>query len=716
MKTLSALKVLDTAPEERFDDLTRLACMIFKVPIALVSLVDKDRQWFKSHQGLAATFTDRKSSFCAWTLLPQHPEVLVVENTLTDARFKDNALVAGPPGIRFYAGCPLVASNKMRYGSLCIIDREPRTFTADNCQMLSNLAEMVVRELEKEVLLEEQRQRSEMLSQENTQLLRAIDAFSEGIVLVDVSLDEWPVVFCNEAWESLTCFERDQIGSGFWQHFSLPDDQRNKVRAQIETAIEEQEGFDLSVQFVNRTTGEKQWIGLQMRCASTETMDQYMPLVGIPNILPMDAPTADKVKEEEETESIYYFATLNPNQVSSSKNASSAGNSRSSNPRNAFSLSNKVDPFDDVKLGQLLGTGSYGRVYRGMWNGAVVAVKVLEHLQRDDDPGAPDKEAILNGQLSHPSIVQMYKSCAREIGHSQEEDGKSIMETWMVMEYCNKGSLCDAVDKGWFRSKTSLFEPDWKALIVTAKEIASAMCYLHGCNILHGDLTSNNILLAGGEKDQRMFVSKVADFGLSRVLDLGNDTIQTKTYGTVTYMPPELLMEGKMTKACDVYGYGVIVWEMYMAQRPWSGLSHGQIIHQVCFFFRAVLWVLNEQSFLLLAMYGGGPRRGVKGTPDSVCVSFWTAASPCDWPSTFQHTAVISACTLLVMFCLNISSFCLFVYSVYHTAVVSAHTQFARDDLLQRIPAHTQTAIPESVQPATSCSIKTSLNSINTNA
>ncbi|KAF5838512.1 GAF domain-like protein [Dunaliella salina] len=177
MKTLSALKVLDTAPEERFDDLTRLACMIFKVPIALVSLVDKDRQWFKSHQGLAATFTDRKSSFCAWTLLPQHPEVLVVENTLTDARFKDNALVAGPPGIRFYAGCPLVASNKMRYGSLCIIDKEPRTFTADNCQMLSNLAEMVVRELEKEVLLEEQRQRSEMLSQENTQLLRAIDAF-----------------------------------------------------------------------------------------------------------------------------------------------------------------------------------------------------------------------------------------------------------------------------------------------------------------------------------------------------------------------------------------------------------------------------------------------------------------------------------------------------------------------------------------------------------
>ena len=87
--------------------------------------------------------------------------------------------------------------------------------------MLSNLAEMVVRELEKEIMLELQRLRSETLTMENTQLLRAIDAFSEGIVLLDLASDEWPVVFCNEAWEKLTGFKRSSVGSGFWEYFPV---------------------------------------------------------------------------------------------------------------------------------------------------------------------------------------------------------------------------------------------------------------------------------------------------------------------------------------------------------------------------------------------------------------------------------------------------------------------------------------------------------------
>jgi serine/threonine protein kinase len=110
--------------------------------------------------------------------------------------------------------------------------------------------------------------------------------------------------------------------------------------------------------------------------------------------------------------------------------------------------------------------------------------------------------------------------------------------------------------------------------------MAGAMCYLHAAGILHGDLTGNNILLSGSEKDGRGFTAKVADFGLSRVLD-GREAIQTTSYGTVTHMPPELLLEGKMTKAGDVYAYGVILWEMFMGQRPWSGLSHGQIIQAI---------------------------------------------------------------------------------------------------------------------------------------
>ncbi|GFH31617.1 protein kinase domain-containing protein, partial [Haematococcus lacustris] len=168
--------------------------MMFKVPIALVSLVDKERQWFKSVQGLDTDHTDRKSSFCAWTLLPQHPEVLVVEDATKDARFSANMLVTGPPDIRFYAGCPLG-------------------------MLLANLAEMVVREIERDQAMAAQRAKTEALHEENDQLLRAIGAFSEGIVLVDASTSDWKIEFTNEAWEGLTGISRDDLGKGFWDFF-----------------------------------------------------------------------------------------------------------------------------------------------------------------------------------------------------------------------------------------------------------------------------------------------------------------------------------------------------------------------------------------------------------------------------------------------------------------------------------------------------------------
>lgn len=111
------------------------------------------------------------------TLLPEYPEVLVVENALEDIRFRNNPLVLGAPHIRFYAGCPLVAANKLRLGSLCIIDNKPRCFDAESCNMLTNMAEMVVREIEKDVMLEAQKAKSVQLHLENNQLIRALDCF-----------------------------------------------------------------------------------------------------------------------------------------------------------------------------------------------------------------------------------------------------------------------------------------------------------------------------------------------------------------------------------------------------------------------------------------------------------------------------------------------------------------------------------------------------------
>lgn len=149
-KRLEALKsygIVDTPPEGAFDDLTELARQKFSVPIALVSLVDSDRQWFKSHPGLDATETHRELAFCAHAILS--PDPLVTLDTTIDPRFSANPLVTGGPGIRFYAGAPLITSGGFRLGTFCLIDVKPRSeFTADEILALQEFARSTMEMLE----------------------------------------------------------------------------------------------------------------------------------------------------------------------------------------------------------------------------------------------------------------------------------------------------------------------------------------------------------------------------------------------------------------------------------------------------------------------------------------------------------------------------------------------------------------------------------------
>ncbi len=144
LNMLRGLCVLDTAPEERFDRLTRMAQRMFNVPIALVSLIDSNRQWFKSRIGLEVTETAREISFCGHAILED--DVLLIENALLDDRFSDNPLVLGPPHIRFYAGCPLKVGD-MKLGTLCLIDDKGRVFEDLDYQLLRDLAKMAEMEL-----------------------------------------------------------------------------------------------------------------------------------------------------------------------------------------------------------------------------------------------------------------------------------------------------------------------------------------------------------------------------------------------------------------------------------------------------------------------------------------------------------------------------------------------------------------------------------------
>lgn len=145
LMSLHSMRILDTPSEERYDRLTRVARRTFGVQICLVSLVDSDRQWFKSKQGLEACETSREISFCGHAILED--EVLVVGDASEDTRFADNPLVTGAPYIRFYAGCPLKDPSGYRIGTLCIIDPEPRQMSDDEIETLRDLAAMVENEV-----------------------------------------------------------------------------------------------------------------------------------------------------------------------------------------------------------------------------------------------------------------------------------------------------------------------------------------------------------------------------------------------------------------------------------------------------------------------------------------------------------------------------------------------------------------------------------------
>ena len=144
IEVLNALNILDTPPEERFDRLTRLARRAFHVPISTVTMVDTNRQWFKSCGGVDVRETPREISFCAHAIL--YDDLLVVENAAKDERFKDNPFVREHPKIRFYAGCPLVVKG-YRIGTICVIDTKARTFTEEDRQLLRDLARLAEQEL-----------------------------------------------------------------------------------------------------------------------------------------------------------------------------------------------------------------------------------------------------------------------------------------------------------------------------------------------------------------------------------------------------------------------------------------------------------------------------------------------------------------------------------------------------------------------------------------
>lgn len=146
LRALRALKILDTAHEERFDRVTRIAKHLFNVSISLVTLIDEDRQWFKSRQGLGVCELPRESSFCGHTI--NQNELLIIPDTSSDERFFDNPFVVGDPKIRFYAGSPLKLKQGVIIGTLCLADDKPRNLSDEEKQLLRDLGSLVEQEIQ----------------------------------------------------------------------------------------------------------------------------------------------------------------------------------------------------------------------------------------------------------------------------------------------------------------------------------------------------------------------------------------------------------------------------------------------------------------------------------------------------------------------------------------------------------------------------------------
>ena len=188
LDALHALRILGTEPEAHFDAVCRTAAALFAVPIATVALLDADDLWFKAKCGIEAVGAPRDLAFCAHTILAD--EVLAVEDTRADPRFRDNPLVTGEPGIRFYAGAPLILRPGVRIGTLCLMDRQPRGFADVDRERLQDLARVVVAHLR---LHEVQAERERTAADQNAAILGQL---AEGVIVTDAS---GGITFVNEA-------------------------------------------------------------------------------------------------------------------------------------------------------------------------------------------------------------------------------------------------------------------------------------------------------------------------------------------------------------------------------------------------------------------------------------------------------------------------------------------------------------------------------------
>ena len=240
LSALHKLRILDTESEEEFDNLVKLAALVFDVPICTITLLDHDRQWFKAKTGLNIDQTARDISFCQHVISSKTP--LVVEDAKVDSRFSNNPLVTCNPNIEFYVGVPLITHDQFVIGTLCLMDHKPRHFTESQLQILNLLAsqtmKFIVQRLEHLDFVDSTNQILELKQREielQQKFRMALDASANGVWDVDTKTGE---AYFGPKWHQMLGFEPGELPQTFdsWRNLLHPDD-AERVIAELQSHV-----------------------------------------------------------------------------------------------------------------------------------------------------------------------------------------------------------------------------------------------------------------------------------------------------------------------------------------------------------------------------------------------------------------------------------------------------------------------------------------------
>jgi diguanylate cyclase (GGDEF)-like protein/PAS domain S-box-containing protein len=279
LSMLDALHLLDTPPEPVFDRVTRLASRLLDVPMALFSLVDADRQWFKSRIGLEAAQTPREHAFCAHAIGMSAP--LVVNDALEDGRFSDNPLVNGPPNIRFYAGVPIRTTAGLAIGTLCALDTRPRTLSEEETEVLNDLAAILTKEVQYRERMALARDAlahsSAVLGASEARFRSVFDIASVGIALVAPD-GGW--ISVNKALCDIVGYSEEELWRLTFQQITHPDDVAIDVGLLAQVARGEIEQYQLEKRYI-RKDGNTVWINLNVSPKRTEAgaVEYYVAVI-----------------------------------------------------------------------------------------------------------------------------------------------------------------------------------------------------------------------------------------------------------------------------------------------------------------------------------------------------------------------------------------------------------------------------------------------------